>query len=154
GKTSTALALLGHARPGTRIAAGSVCLEGRDLLRLDPATRRRSRGAQIAYVPQDPATSLNPRHRIGMQIGEVLTVHGTNPSVAAGIVSDLVRRVGLPDNAAFLRRHPFELSGGQQQRVAIAMALACSPRVVVLDEPTTGLDVTTQARILDLLREL
>jgi len=154
GKTSTALALLGHARPGTRIAAGSVRLEGRDLLRLGSVARRRSRGAQIAYVPQDPAASLNPRQRIGLQIAEVLVVHGTNPALATRIVSDLVQRVGLSDDTAFLRRYPFELSGGQQQRVAIAMALACGPRVVVLDEPTTGLDVTTQARVLELLREL
>jgi peptide/nickel transport system ATP-binding protein len=154
GKTSTALALLGHARAGTRIAGGSVRLAGRDLLRLDPAVRRRARGAQIAYVPQDPTASLNPRHRIGAQIAEVLAVHGIQSSATAGIVADLARRVGLEDDAAFLRRYPFQLSGGQQQRVAIAMALACRPLVVVLDEPTTGLDVTAQARVLDLLGEL
>jgi oligopeptide/dipeptide ABC transporter ATP-binding protein len=154
GKTSTALALLGHARAGTRIVAGSVRLEGQNLLTLGSIAMRRSRGKQIAYVPQDPAASLNPRQRIGVQIAEVLVVHGTSPAGATGIVSDLVQRVGLSDDSAFLRRYPFELSGGQQQRVAIAMALACSPRIVVLDEPTTGLDVTTQARVLVLLREL
>jgi peptide/nickel transport system ATP-binding protein len=154
GKTSTALALLGHARRGTRIAAGSVFLDGRDLLRLGPVALRRSRGAQVAYVPQDPATSLNPRQRIGKQMAEVLMVHGRDPVAAVHTVSALVQRVGLPDDGAFLRRYPFELSGGQQQRVLIAMALACEPRVVVLDEPTTGLDVTTQARVLELLREL
>jgi peptide/nickel transport system ATP-binding protein len=154
GKTSTALALLGHARPGTRIAGGSVSLAGRNLLRLDPASLRRVRGVQITYVPQDPTSSLNPRHRIGAQIAEVLAVHGTKPAAAAGIVADLARRVGVDDDQAYLRRYPFQLSGGQQQRVAIAMALACRPMVVVLDEPTTGLDVTTQARVLDLLAEL
>ncbi len=154
GKTSTALALLGHARPGTRIAGGAIRLAGRDLLQLAPAVRRRARGAQIAYVPQDPTASLNPRHRIGAQIAEVLAVHGAEPGAIAGIVADLARRVGIEDNETFLRRYPFQLSGGQQQRVAIAMALACRPLVVVLDEPTTGLDVTTQARVLDLLGEL
>jgi peptide/nickel transport system ATP-binding protein len=155
GKTSTALALLGHARSGTRIAAGSVVLEGgQDLLALPEATRRRTRGAVVSYVPQDPASSLNPRQRVGKQIAEALTVHGQPASPAHERVNELVDRVGLPAQRAFLRRYPFELSGGQQQRVAIAMALACKPRVVVLDEPTTGLDVTTQARVLELVREL
>jgi peptide/nickel transport system ATP-binding protein len=154
GKTSTALALLGHARPGTRIASGSVHLAGRDLLQVSPAVRRRARGSQIAYVPQDPTSSLNPRHRIGAQIAEVLAVHGIESTAIGSIVADLARRVGIDDDQAFLRRYPFQLSGGQQQRVAIAMALACRPLVVVLDEPTTGLDVTTQARVLDLLADL
>ena len=154
GKTSTALALLGHARAGTRVVAGSVMLAGEDLLRLPPAAIRRARGARISYVPQDPTASLNPRHRIGDQIAEALRVHGTGASHAASVVRDLAGHVRLPSDDAFLRRYPFELSGGQQQRVAIAMALACKPLVIVLDEPTTGLDVTTQARILDLLREL
>ncbi len=154
GKTSTALALLGHARPGTRIAAGTVILDGQELLKLAPAAMRRVRGARISYVPQDPTASLNPRHRVGNQIAEALRVHGTDAAHAARAVRDLTTRVRLPADGAFLRRYPFELSGGQQQRVAIAMALACKPLVVVLDEPTTGLDVTTQARILDLLRDL
>jgi peptide/nickel transport system ATP-binding protein len=154
GKTSTALALLGHARPGTRISAGTVRLMRQDILQQNKRTRRRSRGAQISYVPQDPAASLNPRQRIGAQIAEVLTVHGMSSADAKSLVSHLARSVGLQDNDAFLCRYPFELSGGQQQRVVIAMALACRPLVVVLDEPTTGLDVTTQARILNLLREL
>jgi peptide/nickel transport system ATP-binding protein len=155
GKTSTALALLGHSKAGTRIAGGSAVLDGRhDLLRLDESARRRLRGVAISYVPQDPSSSLNPRHRIGNQIAEALVVHGTKAAAAETLVHELVSRVGLPDQRAFLRRYPFELSGGQQQRVAIAMALACRPRVVVLDEPTTGLDVTTQARVLALVREL
>jgi peptide/nickel transport system ATP-binding protein len=155
GKTSTALALLGHARAGTRIARGSVRLDGSDdLLALPEAVRRRLRGAAVSYVPQDPASSLNPRQRVGRQILEVLKVHGESGAAADERVRTLVERVGLPPDRPFLRRYPFELSGGQQQRVAIAMALACTPRVVVLDEPTTGLDVTTQARVLDLVREL
>jgi peptide/nickel transport system ATP-binding protein len=154
GKTSAALALLGHARAGTRIARGAVLLAGQDVLRLRQAGLRRLRGARISYVAQDPTASLNPRHRVGSQIAETLTVHGRSRGEAAGVVRELARRVHLPEDESFLRRYPFELSGGQQQRVAIAMALAGKPLVVVLDEPTTGLDVTTQARVLDLLREL
>jgi peptide/nickel transport system ATP-binding protein len=153
GKTSTALALFSYVRPGTRIAAGSVVLDGTDLLQLSSSIRRQTCGSQITYVPQDPNTSLNPRHRIDAQISEVLTAHGTDKAAATAITAEIARRVGL-DDPALLRRYPFELSGGQQQRVAIAMALACRPKVVVLDEPTTGLDVNTQARVLDLLKEL
>jgi peptide/nickel transport system ATP-binding protein len=155
GKTSTALALLGHARAGTRVVRGAAVLDGSyDLLRLSEAAKRRIRGAAISYVAQDPSASLNPRHRVGNQIAEMLMVHGAKARVAQEAVQELVDRVGLPAGTSFLRRYPFELSGGQQQRVAIAMALACRPRVIVLDEPTTGLDVTTQARVLALVREL
>ena len=154
GKTTTGLALLGYAKGGARIASGSIVFQDRDLLTLRPSELQRIRGAQISYVPQDPTSGLNPRHRVGDQIGETLRVHGTRSSGAHRIVRDLAGRVGLPTDEAFLRRYPFELSGGQQQRVAIAMALACGPSVIVLDEPTTGLDVTTQARILELLRDL
>ena len=154
GKTSTALALLGHARPGTRIAGGAVLLGGQDVLQLGRTARRRLRGSKISYVPQDPGSSLNPRHRIGRQVAEALRVHGSPGGAVAQSVADLLSQVGLPDSETFRRRYPFELSGGQQQRVAIAMALACKPLAVVLDEPTTGLDVSTQARILDLLKEL
>ena len=150
GKTSTALALLGHARRGTRIAAGTVEVDGLNLLTLPPAARRQVRGARITYVPQDATAGLNPRHRIGRQVEEVLVAHG-QPRSAVG---SLIAQVHLPSDPQFLRRYPFELSGGQQQRVAIAMALSCHPLVVVLDEPTTGLDASTQARILSLLRDL
>jgi peptide/nickel transport system ATP-binding protein len=150
GKTTTALALLGHARRGTLIAAGTVIVDGWDILALPPAARQHARGERISYVPQDASAGLNPRHRIGRQIEEVLIAHGKPRSA----VASLIRQVHLPDDPTFLQRYPFELSGGQQQRVAIAMALSCQPKVVVLDEPTTGLDATTQARILSLLRDL
>jgi oligopeptide/dipeptide ABC transporter ATP-binding protein len=154
GKTTTALALLGHARPGTRIASGSVWLEGEDVLGMTPQRLRKVRGSRISYVPQDPTSGLSPRHRVGAQIVEALVVHGSGAGAAHAICRELAARVGLPSDREFLRRYPFELSGGQQQRVAIAMALACKPVVVVLDEPTTGLDVTTQAQVLALLRDL
>jgi peptide/nickel transport system ATP-binding protein len=154
GKTTTALALLGHSRAGARIASGAVRLAGVDLLQLSPAALRRVRGSQISYVPQDPTLGLNPRHRIGRQIAEILKVHGVDRAATDATVCDLLDKVGLPSSGEMLRRYPHQLSGGQQQRVAIAMALACKPLVVVLDEPTTGLDVTTQARVLELLRAL
>jgi peptide/nickel transport system ATP-binding protein len=155
GKTSIALALLGHARPGTRIATGSVVIGGGgNLLSLKESERRALRGSLVSYVPQDPPANLNPRQRVGAQIAETLRVHGVDRSTADAAVSGLVGRVGLSNTPSFLRRYPFELSGGQQQRVAIAIALIGRPRVIVLDEPTTGLDVTTQARVLELLREL
>ena len=154
GKTSTALALLGHTRSGTRISSGSVHLDGEDLLELPDTALRRVRGTRVAYVPQNPTTALNPRIRLMDQIAEILEVHGTRKHEASEAVFALLGQVNLPADNAFARRYPFELSGGQQQRVAIAMALAGAPRVVVLDEPTTGLDVTTQARVLELLHAL
>jgi peptide/nickel transport system ATP-binding protein len=154
GKTTTALALLGHARPGTRIASGSVRLDGEDVLRLSPQRLRELRGSRISYVPQDPTSGLSPRHRVGAQIVEALVVHGAEQRQAEAVARELAEQVDLPSDRAFLRRYPFELSGGQQQRVALAMGLACKPLVVVLDEPTTGLDVTTQAQVLALLRQL
>jgi peptide/nickel transport system ATP-binding protein len=155
GKTSTALALLGHARAGTRVTGGTVRLAGgHDVLSMPEARRRRLRGRVISYVPQDPTSSLDPRQRVGAQVAEVLRVGGRSRAAAAAETAEMVERVGLSADAAFLRRFPFELSGGQQQRLAIAMALIAGPSVVVLDEPTTGLDAATQARVLDLLRDL
>jgi peptide/nickel transport system ATP-binding protein len=161
GKTSTALALLGHARAGTRIDAGTVALDAagvgaEDILALPERRRRALRGRTVAYVPQDPTTALDPRQRVGRQVGDVLRAHGgerAREEVEARVV-EMLDAVGLPSERAFRRRYPFELSGGQQQRLTIAMALVAAPAVVVLDEPTTGLDVVTQARILDLLRRI
>jgi peptide/nickel transport system ATP-binding protein len=154
GKTTAAMALLGHARAGTRIARGSVWLDGTDVLTLSGAELREMRGKRASYVAQDPGTSLNPRHRVGDQIAEIMRVHGVPRDQAASATRELLAQVQLPTERDFMRRFPFELSGGQQQRVMIAAALAMRPSVIVLDEPTTGLDVTTQRRILDVLSEL
>ncbi len=156
GKTTTAGALLGFRRPGSRVRAGSVRFQGRDLLTLRPAELRRVRGREAALVPQNPTTALTPNMRIGDQVEEALQVHGLGGSRSqrARRVLELIRQVRLPDASATARKYPHQLSGGQQQRVTIAMALACEPKVLVLDEPTTGLDVTTQAQIIDLLARL
>jgi peptide/nickel transport system ATP-binding protein len=154
GKTTLALALLGHARPGTRIARGQVLLHGtRDLLQSGRGAIEKIRGGEVSYVPQDPGSALSPRHRVGRQIEEALKTHGRGEGSAA-VVRELCARVGLANDSEFLRRYPFELSGGQQQRIAIAMALACGPSVIIMDEPTTGLDATTQRRILALVASL
>jgi peptide/nickel transport system ATP-binding protein len=149
GKTTTALALLGYARPGAQIAAGSVRIGGRELVGLRERELRELRGRIVSYVPQDPSSSLNPSQRVGRQILEML--RGRQPE---GVVTDALRRVHLPADQAFARRFPHQLSGGQQQRVAIAMAIVGEPPLVVLDEPTTGLDVVTQAAILEEIRRL
>jgi len=153
GKTTLGHALLGYARPGLEFAGGSVRIAGAELLgRPDPGLRP-MRGRFISYVPQDPAAALNPGMRIGAQIREIVLVHAPDRD-ADRLAGELLRRVELPADHAFQRRFPHQLSGGQQQRVAIAIALACEPRVVVLDEPTTGLDVVTQGLILEEVNRL
>src|SRR5713101_7860258 len=155
GKTTVGLALLGHARRGLRIAGGSVLLGDRDILTLGDEQLRRLRGSLVSYVPQDPASSLNPALRIGLQLREVIEAHGNQPdSAVSERVAEMMREVALPDDRAFLKRYPHQLSGGQQQRIGLAMAFANRPSLIVLDEPTTGLDVTTQAHVLSTVREL
>jgi peptide/nickel transport system ATP-binding protein len=152
GKTTVALALLGYAKRGTSIAAGSVLVDGTDMLALSPAELRRLRGADVAYVPQDPGAALNPALRIHTQLTETL---GAHPGMASSLeerVEEVLQEVSLSTEQ--LRRYPHQLSGGQQQRVALAIAFASRPGLVVLDEPTTGLDVTTQRRVLETVRWL
>jgi peptide/nickel transport system ATP-binding protein len=133
-----------------------VLVDGVDLLTCDRPGLRRSRGRLVSYVPQDPSSSLNPGMRIGTQLLEGLDEHsfGENATARHARVTEMLAEVSLPSDRAFLSRYPHQLSGGQQQRVALAIAFACRPPIVVLDEPTTGLDVTTQAHVLETVRDL
>ncbi|MBU2601780.1 MAG: ABC transporter ATP-binding protein [Actinobacteria bacterium] len=156
GKTTAATALLNFQRRGARIAGGSVNVAGREVFALGKSQLRHLRGGEISYVPQDPGSALNPALRIGTQLREVLEEHGFGSSDAErrDRVDEMMAEVLLPSDKEFLRRYPHQLSGGQQQRVVLGMAFACRPKVIVLDEPTTGLDVTTQAHVLSTLRDL
>jgi len=156
GKSTTAYALLGYRKPNSRLRTGSVYLAGEDLFALSVTELQRVRGSRVALVPQNPTTALSPGIRIGQQITETMRAHniGTNDVARDARMLELLGRVWLPDPVRTAQKYPHQLSGGQQQRVVIALALACDPELIVLDEPTTGLDVTTQAQILALLSEL
>ena len=154
GKTTVALALLGHARRGLRITSGQVRLDGVNLLALPPGELRAARGAKVAYVPQDPSAALNPTLRVGAQVAEALAVHPGVVDDPAARALEVMREARLDATPDLLRRYPHQLSGGQQQRVALAMAFCCRPSLIVLDEPTTGLDVSTQRHVLDTVRSL
>ncbi|HYC82187.1 MAG TPA: ABC transporter ATP-binding protein [Solirubrobacterales bacterium] len=155
GKTTTALALLGDARRGTRLAAGKVLVAGHDMRALSARQLRDVRGKVVSYVPQDPTVALNPGLRIDRQLGEVLDEH-TDEAAARRRerIAQVLEEVRLPADRQFLRRYPHQLSGGQQQRVCIAMAFLLQPKLIVMDEPTTGLDVSTQAHVLRIIREM
>ncbi|MEU5726997.1 ABC transporter ATP-binding protein [Micromonospora sp. NPDC047738] len=154
GKSLTALALLGLLPPGMR-TSGRVLIDGEDLLGAPDRQWRRVRGRTVSIVFQEPLTALDPLMPVGRQIAGPLRLHqGLNRSDAERRAIDWCGRVHLPDPARLVRALPHELSGGQRQRVALAMALACRPRLLIADEPTTALDVTVQAQILTLLDEL
>ena len=155
GKSVTALSIMRLVQAPGRIAGGAVRFKGRDLLALDEREMRRVRGAGIALIFQEPMTALNPVFRVGDQIAETLLVHGrvTRREARARAI-ELLRAVRMTNPESRVDDYPHQLSGGMRQRVLIAMALACQPSLVIADEPTTALDVTIQAEILDLLREM
>jgi oligopeptide/dipeptide ABC transporter ATP-binding protein len=155
GKSVTSLSILGLvAKPG-RVDAGAVLFEGQDLITLTDAELRSLRGDRIAMIFQQPQSSLNPVMDVGYQIGEVLELHrDMKEKVARDRALELMQMVGIPDPERRLKSYPHEMSGGMAQRVMIAMALACEPDLLIADEPTTALDVTIQAQILDLMKTL
>jgi oligopeptide/dipeptide ABC transporter ATP-binding protein len=155
GKSVTALSIMRLVQPPGRVAGGRLLFKGRDLATLDERAMRCVRGADIALIFQEPMTALNPVFTIGDQIAETLRVHGrASRADAIAKAVDLLEAVRIPDAASRVRDYPHQLSGGMRQRVLIAMALACRPALVIADEPTTALDVTIQAEILDLLRDM
>jgi len=154
GKSTLGLAALGYARPGTRFVKGEVRLRGSDVIRMHPEQRRALRGRHVAYVAQSAMASLNPALPIGEQVAEPLIEHSVmRPAEARQRAVELMALLRLPEAPALSRRFPHEVSGGQQQRVMIAMALACRPELLILDEPTTALDVTTQVEVLKAITE-
>jgi len=155
GKSLTALSLLGLINSPGRVRARVLAVEGRDMLSLSPEELRLLRGSRIAMIFQEPMTALNPVLTVGEQIGEVICEHeDIDASALRERVIGLLQRVRIPDPERRYHEYPHRLSGGMRQRVMIAMAIACSPRIIVADEPTTALDVTVQAQILELLDEL
>jgi peptide/nickel transport system ATP-binding protein len=155
GKSVTALSIMRLVQPPGRIAGGRMLFKGRDLLTLDEGSMRAVRGAEISLIFQEPMTALNPVFRVGDQVAEALLVHGraTRQQAKARAV-ELLRSVRIPNPESQVTAYPHQLSGGMRQRVMIAIALACQPSLVIADEPTTALDVTIQAQILELLRDM
>ncbi len=155
GKSVTAFSILRLLQPPGRVTGGRILFEGRDLLSLSEREMRAVRGARISLIFQEPMTALNPVMRVGDQIGEALTVHGMASRAEARLRAvELLEAVRIPDAARRARDYPHQLSGGMRQRVMIAIALACRPPLIIADEPTTALDVTIQAQVLDLMRDL
>jgi peptide/nickel transport system ATP-binding protein len=155
GKSVTSLSIMRLVGPPGRTEAGEVIFDGQDLLKLPLSDMRRIRGNRISMIFQQPQSSLNPVWDVGTQIGEVLRLHrNMNEKAARNRTVELLRMVGIPDPERRAKAYPHEMSGGMAQRVMIAMALACEPELLIADEPTTALDVTIQAQILDLMRTL
>jgi peptide/nickel transport system ATP-binding protein len=155
GKTVSVLSILRLLPENARVVGGSITFEGLDLLQLGEREMRAIRGARIAMIFQEPMTSLNPVFTIGSQIGEAIRLHQrTNRHETRERTVEALRMVGIADPDRRINDYPHQLSGGMRQRVMIAMALACNPKVLIADEPTTALDVTIQAQILDLIRDL
>jgi oligopeptide transport system ATP-binding protein len=156
GKTVAALSLLRLVPdPPGKIVEGSVVLKGRDLLTLSDDEIREVRGNDIAMIFQDPMTSLNPVFKVGSQIAEAITLHqGKGKREAWKMATELLARVGISDAPRRVNEYPFEFSGGMRQRAMIAMAISCNPEILIADEPTTALDVTIQAQIMDVIREM
>jgi len=155
GKSVTSLSIMRLIFAPGKIVAGEILFDGRDLMKLDAETMRRLRGREIAMIFQDPMTSLNPVFTVGDQIAEAIRLHQQLPRKSAWAKAvEMMQRVKIPDAERRAADYPFQLSGGMRQRVMIAMALVCNPKLLIADEPTTALDVTIQAEILDLLRGL
>ncbi len=154
GKSVTALAVLRLLQSPGRVTGGRVIFEGRDLLTLSETEMRGVRGSRISLIFQEPMTALNPTMRVGDQIAEALSAHGAGRAEAVRRAAELLDAVRIPDAGRRARDYPHQLSGGMRQRVMIAIALACHPPLVIADEPTTALDVTIQAQVLEMLSEL
>jgi peptide/nickel transport system ATP-binding protein len=155
GKSVTALSILQLVAPPGRITGGRILFEGRNLIELSEKQMQAIRGNRISFIFQEPMTSLNPVYKIGAQVAEVVRLHQRGkPGEADRRAVEMLAKVGIPDPERRVKEYPHQMSGGMRQRVMIAMALACSPTLIIADEPTTALDVTIQAQILDLMNNL
>ena len=156
GKSVTSLAIMYLLRGTTgRVVDGEILFQGKDLVKLSEEDRRKIRGKEISMIFQEPMTSLNPTIKVGEQIAEIIRLHqGASKEEAKRKTIEILKETGLPRVESLVNEYPFQLSGGQRQRVMIAMALVCKPKILIADEPTTALDVTIQAQILELMKEL